>query len=391
MKNKLTILTALLLFTYLTGFTQNRSITFIEKPWSEILTQAKTQDKLIFLDGYTTWCGPCKWMAANMFKNDTIADYYNKTFVCAHFDMEKGEGITLARTYQVMAYPTLLFINAAGEMVHKRVGAPQRVQDYLDMGRIALTPGEGFNAYVKKFQEGNRDPKFIMQYLERLQGAYIPIAEPLKEYFASQKDADLLNRANWQIIYQYVSDMDSREFVFMLKHQKEYEKQYTKDSVSSKIFSVYLQSLSGIARSRTFSETNYNLVKQKIRDSGYDGAEKVIFTADLGTYAGDKFFELAYSGIDKWYANDYETLGRISKVFFMNTEDPEYLKKAAEWAKKSISLKSNADNNDTYASLMFKLGNKAEAVKYEKIALELAIKENIVVKTYEENLRKFQE
>jgi hypothetical protein len=280
-------------------------------------------------------------------------------------------------------------------MVHKRVGAPQKVQDYLDMGKIALTPGEGFNSLMKKFQDGDRDPKFMMKYLDRLQGAYMPIAEPLKQYFASQKESELLNRANWEMIYLYVTDMDSPEFGYLLKHQKEYEKLYTQDSVSSKISNVYLQALSNLSRSRSFTDENYNQLKKKIRDSGFAGADKVIFSGDLNLYQMksdmEKFISLAVSGLDTYYGNDYLMLNRMAWNFFQMTTEQKNLEKAAEWAKKSISLKSTAENNDTYANLMFKLGNKSEAVKYEKTALELAKKEKTEVKEYEDNLRKFQE
>jgi thiol-disulfide isomerase/thioredoxin len=395
MKHKLQLLTIILTLSCHQGFSQNRSIAFIEKPWSELLAQAASQNKMIFLDAYTSWCGPCKWMAANMFTNDTIADYYNKTFICAHFDMEKGEGVQLAQTYQVRAYPTLLFISPKGEMVHKRVGAPQKVQDYLDMGNIALTPGEGFNAYEKQFQAGNRDPKFIMKYLDRLQGAYMPINEPLKIYFASQKETDLLTRANWEMIYLYVSDMDSPQFDYLMKHQKEYEKLYTKDSVDTKIFTVYVQALASLSRSRSFTEESYNQLKQKIKASGYSGAGKVIFAGDLNLYQMksemDKFIDLAYSGLDTYYGNDYMMLNRMAWNFFQVSTEPKYLEKASGWAKKSIELNSTAENNDTYANLQFKLGNKAEAVKYGKTALDLAIREKIDQKEYEDNLKKYQE
>lgn len=394
MKIRFPFLFIALMFFFFSGVGQKQSITFIEKPWTDLLAQAKSQNKMIFLDAYTSWCGPCKWMAANMFTNDTIAAYYNKTFICAHFDMEKGEGVQLAQTYQVRAYPTLLFINQAGEMVHKRVGAPQKIQDYLDMGNIALTPGEGFNSYVKKFQEGERDTKFMMKYLDRLQGAYMPINEPLKQYFASQKEADLLSRANWEMIQQFVSDMDSREFSFLLKHQKEYIKLYTKDSVDSKISNVFLQALNNVARSRTFTDASYLQLNQKIRETGYADAEKIIFSGELSLYQMksdvQKFIELAYKGLDTYYSKDYVMLNRMAWNFFQITTDPKYLKKASEWAKKSISLKSTAENNDTCANLMFLLGDKAEALKYEKTALELALKEKVPLEGYEDNLKKFQ-
>ena len=389
------ILIIFLLFTWFTGLSQNRSITFIEKPFSELLSLAKDQHKLIFLDAYTTWCGPCKWMAANIFTNDTVADYYNKTFICAHFDMEKGEGTAVAKAFQVRAYPTLLFIDSSGAMVHMRVGVAQKIQDYLDMGNVALTPGEGFNSCLKKFQEGNRDPKFMIKFLERLQGAYLPLSEPLKLYFTSQKESDLLNRANWDIIYQYTTDMDSKEFGFLLRHQKEYSKLYTKDSVNSKIYSVYLQAISASGRSRTFSEATFNELKQKIRNSGYEKAEMVIFDGEQNLHLMkgemEKFINNAYTGIDLYYSGDPVKLNEMARAFFQMTSDKKNLEKAAVWAKKSIALKSTSQNNDTYANLMFKLGNKDEAIKFEKRAIELAPKENIPTKDYELSLKKFRE
>ncbi len=395
MKNKFALVTILLSVIYFSVYSQNRSITFIEKPWQDILTLAKAENKLIFLDAYTSWCGPCKWVAANMFTKDTIADYYNKSFVCAHFDMEKGEGIQLAQVYQIKAYPTLLFINPEGTMIHKRVGAPQQIQDYLTMGQIASTPGEGFNDCMLEFQKGNRDPKFIMKYLDRLQGAYMPVNEPLQQYFASQMDADLLNRANWDMIYLYVTDMDSREFAYLISHQKDYEKFYTPDSVHAKISNVFLQALVNNSRSRTFSQESYNQLKQKIKNSGFEGADKVIFSGDLNLYQmkseTDKFLQLANSGVDTYYPNDYIMLNRMALHFSQITKEPKYLQKASEWAKKSINLKSTSENNDTYANLMFKLGNKSEAVKYEKVAIELAKQEKTATQALEENLKKFQE
>jgi thiol-disulfide isomerase/thioredoxin len=395
MKKFFPVLTVILLFTCVTGFGQNRSITFIDKTFDELLSMAKSQDKMVFLDAYTSWCGPCKWMAANMFTNDSVADYYNKTFICAHFDMEKGQGIELAKAFQVRAYPTLLFINSSGEMVHMRVGAPQKVQDYLDMGSVALTPGEGFGAYMKKFREGDRDPQFMIKYLDRLQGAYLPVNEPLNQYFATQKESDLLSKPNWDIIFLYVTDIDSKEFGYLLRHQKEYEKLYTREQVNKKIFSVYSQALNTNARSRSYSDAGYDELQQKIRKSGYEGAEKVIFAGDLNRYQmkgeTEKFISLAMTGTDKYFSDDYSLLNRMAASFLQITEDKKNLEQASGWAKKSIALKSTSENNDTYANLAFKLGKKDEAVKYEQRAIDQAKKENVPTAEFESSLKKFKE
>jgi thiol-disulfide isomerase/thioredoxin len=385
------ILPALL---WLQAQSQNRSIRFVEKPWSEILSQAKAEKKSIFLDAYTSWCGPCKWMAANMFTKDTIADYYNKSFLCAHFDMEKGEGVSLAQIYQVGAYPTLLFINYDGDVLHKVVGAPQKISDYFEMARIALTPGEGLNDYIRRFKEGQRDPAFLTTYLARLQGAYMPVQEPLQIYLSTQKESDLENRTNWEIIIRYVNDIDSREFLYLLSHRKQYEKLYTADSVGLKIFSTYLQTFKAATQGQSFDENAYNAVKDKVRKQGTPEGGKAIFYFDLNLLhmkgETDKFLALADSGVDLYFINDPMLLANMTRIFMSMTTNKKYLEKAASWGKKAVELNNTPENNDMYANLLFMLGRKSEAIKYEKIAIELSNKTDSPNSNYEQNLKKFE-
>ena len=104
---------------------QNRSITFEQtQEWKKIVKKAKKEKKLIFIDCYTSWCGPCKMLASKVFTQDAVADYFNGTFVNAKFDMEKDEdGVMLKDKYGVKAFPTLLFIDpVTQEAVHRMVG-----------------------------------------------------------------------------------------------------------------------------------------------------------------------------------------------------------------------------------------------------------------------------
>lgn len=57
---------------------QNRSISFEQtKEWKKIVKKAKKEKKLIFVDCYTSWCGPCKMLAKDVFTRDTVADFFN--------------------------------------------------------------------------------------------------------------------------------------------------------------------------------------------------------------------------------------------------------------------------------------------------------------------------
>jgi len=76
-----------------------QGIQLFEGSWDQLKTEAKKQHKPIFVDCYTSWCGPCKMMATKIFPQKEVGDFYNSNFVCYSVDMEKGEGIQLARKF----------------------------------------------------------------------------------------------------------------------------------------------------------------------------------------------------------------------------------------------------------------------------------------------------
>ena len=79
--------------------------------------------KLIFIDAHTSWCGPCKKMAAVSFVNKEVGEIYNTKFINLKIDCEKdSDGPELARMYKVRAYPTLLIIDGKGKLVKQVVG-----------------------------------------------------------------------------------------------------------------------------------------------------------------------------------------------------------------------------------------------------------------------------
>lgn len=109
-------------------------IQFQKGTWEESLQQAKKENKLIFLDIYATWCGPCKKLKANTFSNEEVGIFYNTTFINVALDGENGEGIDLARRYGVRGYPTLLFIDAHGKVVSGTSGY-HNPSEFLALGK----------------------------------------------------------------------------------------------------------------------------------------------------------------------------------------------------------------------------------------------------------------
>lgn len=108
-------------------------IQFKNISFEQALKEAKASNKLIFMDAYTVWCGPCKYMTSNVFPDAKVGKLYNAKFINLKMDMEKGEGPALASKYQVRAYPTLFFIDGDGKVVKKVLGA-QTTQKMIQIG-----------------------------------------------------------------------------------------------------------------------------------------------------------------------------------------------------------------------------------------------------------------
>lgn len=123
----------------LSSFAQTTGVNWEHGTLQEALNKAKANKKgpnLVFLDCFTTWCGPCKHMANNVFPTKEAGDYFNKNFVNIKIDMEKGEGVELAKKYSISAYPTFLILDAMGAEVGRVVGGGG-LNDFIKQVEIA--------------------------------------------------------------------------------------------------------------------------------------------------------------------------------------------------------------------------------------------------------------
>ena len=95
---------------------------FVKGSVNEVLAKARKENKLVFVDVYTTWCGPCKLMDRNTFSNKEVAAFLRDKVVSFKIDAEKGEGIGFARKYRVMGYPCFLVLDGDGKLVARQMG-----------------------------------------------------------------------------------------------------------------------------------------------------------------------------------------------------------------------------------------------------------------------------
>ena len=134
------------------------------KTWKEVVALAKKENKLIFLDAYTSWCGPCKYMQNEVFQDPVVGRFFNNHFINVKLDMEKGEGLKLDKELKVTAYPTLFFIDGNGKPVHKYVGTlePDELKAFA---KEALNSPKQYFTIKEKAKTGDVPPQIFDDWI----------------------------------------------------------------------------------------------------------------------------------------------------------------------------------------------------------------------------------
>ena len=201
-------------------------IVFMEnQPWETVLQKAKEQNRLIFMDCYTVWCGPCKGLSQNVFPQKEVGDFFNANFVNAKYDMEKGDGKMLYEKYKahIIGFPTLLLIDQDGNVVHQMAGYQE--PDALIAGMKAGLEGKTLAAMEKKYEAGARDFETIRDYVAALRGAFKQeeIQKVMADYLPRIPVDSLLNKEIWDLVGTYVTDPYTDAYEFVLDHLDKYQ------------------------------------------------------------------------------------------------------------------------------------------------------------------------
>ncbi len=105
--------------------------------------QAGSNDKKIFIDVYTDWCGWCKRMDKDTFQNPEVAAYMNENFLMVKLDGEQKEPIEYnGKTYKFVPSGRKGYHELAAALLQGRLSYPTVV--FLDEKLNMLSPVPGY-------------------------------------------------------------------------------------------------------------------------------------------------------------------------------------------------------------------------------------------------------
>ncbi len=193
----------LLISSILAVKAQENGINFLkDTQWNEALSMAKAQNKLIFVDVYTDWCGPCKTMDAEIFPLKAVGDKYNRHFINYKLDAEKGEGPALKAKYSVKSYPNYLFINGDGVLVYRSTSA-MPANEFLKVADQALAEAQQPVTIVQldeRYPALRKDKDFMYTYLRRKTDLKLGNADLIDEYVGLLNETEKGEIKNLQLL-----------------------------------------------------------------------------------------------------------------------------------------------------------------------------------------------
>ena len=365
----------------------SNGVQFEDLTWEEAIESAQKEDKLIFLDAYTTWCQPCKQMDKQVFTAYRLGNLYNQHFVNVKLDMEKGLGPMLAIRYNINIFPTFLYLTSDGTVVHRHSGY-QNIGTMVGLAKTALDPKKKMDAWDQRYREGDRHPDFMYNYLmakyEIGDGSHVAFID---EYFKSQKDWN--SDVNVKLIYEFTEDVDDPKFDYLLENRNRFFDVIGQDEVT--------ESIEIMLSNKLYNTTPLPKIEEvgRLYTKIYGDQGDYLFSAyRMQRYLNGedytKFAESAVYHVEQFKISDNTKLNYLAWQFYEHVGDKDLLEKAIDWSKRSIKYDANYYNYDTLAALYYKIRKKRKAKKAAKKALKIAKKKNIDAVTTVQLLEKIK-
>ena len=204
-------------------------VVFRNLKFADALKAAKKEKKKVFLDCYTSWCVPCAMMAKEIFPQKECGDMMNDKFVNIKIDMEKGEGVELAKKLNIRSYPTFIIFNADGTEINRIVGGSATASEFVTKLEEALDPSNSLTALQKSYAE-THDFMTGMKLVETMMANSMDIRATLREVFDNGHEYE---RYQDRVLMYALSAADYRDPLF--DHLMEYKPYFDRANGSERI------------------------------------------------------------------------------------------------------------------------------------------------------------
>ncbi|WEK38256.1 MAG: thioredoxin fold domain-containing protein [Candidatus Pseudobacter hemicellulosilyticus] len=367
--------------------------------WQAVKYRAKIEGKFIFVDCYTTWCGPCKKMENNVYSQERVGDFFNKSFISVKVQMDTSkndenntkewyeDARNIMDQFKVNAFPTFLYFSPDGNLVNRVIGAYE-ADAFLDVSRKAVDPENNYLLLFTHFESGRRDPAEMVKIASKaMELGDTGIAQQVaKAYLELPGIRNVINKENIEFARQFTQSTADKGFRYFYDNvdrinQLMNNKNYAQSVVSAFIYRE-IMSPAEIKAKETNAEPDWEIIHRRISKK-YSGeyADRIIISAK-GAWAKWNRNYAEYSKylvelVDKYTAppaghpmEDF-IWNNYAWEIFLNSKNEKELEMALSWSAKAVLAAPMSNWIDTYANILYKLGRVKLAMGWQEIAIKL--------------------
>lgn len=363
--------------------------------WSQIKEKAKKENKYIFIDTYTTWCGPCKQMDREIFTQKNVGDFFNKNFInikvqidSTNKDKEEikkwyADAKLIQSTYKISLFPTFLFLNPDGNLVHEIRGGSDNTEEFISNSSAAINPSTQYNNLKKEFENGNRDTTFLKLLITTATNThdYTNNKNYIKSYLKTQ--TNLFSKQNIEYIAASLETSRDIGYNIILNRPKEVlaviEEQYRDYILNTIAFDEDILPLLRINGKKEFSKSgminytgeiypnvDWESLQFFLNNKYKDRASSLIFEAKTSYYKWTNNWSLLNKTLLEYTINNKmlkEDMLCDWLNYFLLASKNENLKNALSWVKVLSITDKKSYCYKNYGIFLYKIGQKDEAIK----------------------------
>lgn len=252
----------LISFLFAQAFAFAQGVEFVEEDIDQVLATAKKTNKYVFIDFYTSWCGPCKMMDKQIFPQPKVGEYFDSKFVSMIVNAEK-EGVDLAKKYGIKAYPTFVVLDRSGELQHIFAGGILDADRFIAAVENSFDPKKAYGVLKKKYDAGDRSVALQSAYIQALITTHTENPQPLVDAFYKELSTEQKVSKDALFVYEFFAPLDSEKAKFFEANRSQFRKVADAAKVDSILRSKYEQYFGTIVKGYAPETTVADLDKIK--------------------------------------------------------------------------------------------------------------------------------
>lgn len=384
------LLFAFFFFIYGVSFAQEEGIHFEHGlTWKEVKEKAKRENKFIFMDCYTTWCGPCKVMSKEIFPQKSAGDFFNPKFINVKVQFDQtaqdneevkkwyADAEALQKEFNVLAYPTFLYFSPEGELVHLFVGSTKTAEEFIDISKNSLDTATQYYTKVKKIlSAANGNPEVLKSLVMNAINQYdgVNSAKLADMYLRTQ--SNLLTKENLTLLNEFTKSSSDYGFDVFINETAKVNALMGQGFAQKKFTPIINEEENTTAWLSKRDDKEFADLYKKVKDKYPAHADLLMARLKINSYQASKNYDAYMKNIGAYvtkYGKDLDPieLSGISAYVSVFSKDPAMLNKSLTWISKAYAIEPTHDRLNIKAGVLYKLGKKKEAIAVQKEAIEM--------------------